>query len=118
MPGAERSYALSWQSVLIEPCIVESPCSEGIYVGVDEHLACVSSGGAITLSIDLHSTLLNIEPTDTNVLIVCELQLLVLSGTGTLINTVDFPDVVDHYTLCDSRLALSCMDGTSMELRV
>jgi hypothetical protein len=116
IPGTDERIAISWRSDGVEPWVVIAPSSGAIFVGVDERLAVVGTNGEVLLSMLLESSLLTIERVDMHVIAVCELQAIVLDRLGRVESVIEFPDVIEQFSLSGSTLEASFMNGSSRKI--
>lgn len=118
LPDSERTFAFSWRSDMIEPSVVVDESGNTIWVGVDDRLASVSSDGQIRFSLALSSQLLTVELKGGKAVAVCELQAIVVSEGGSINEIIDFPDAVDDFSVNDTSISASFMDGSSAEFPI
>ncbi len=112
VPGA-KSFVFSWRSDIIPLSIAVSEAGGVTYIGADERLAAVDASGHVVFSISLPSILLAIESAGDLTIAVCELQAIVFNADGSTKTTIEFPDVAEDFTVGDTHLSVSFMNGES-----
>lgn len=118
LPDSQHTVAISWRSHTIEPSVVVDTISNTTWVGIDDRLASVANDGQILFSLGLTSQLLTLELREGKAVAICELQAIVVRDNGSINTIIEFPDVVDDFSITDDHLSASFMDGGTAEFSI
>lgn len=108
---SSQNFAISWRSELVDPIIVMDSDSE-LWVGVDQHIACVAKEGNIKLSIILASSLLDVKSFNDFVAVLCETEVILFNRDKSIRKIHGLHDIPYEITECDGNIAVIFDGGT------
>jgi len=111
LPDASHPLLLGWRSDGIEPRLVEDPLTGDTWIGVDEHLACVSRAGAVRFAMGLAGPVLEIQVSHSWIVVLCEIQVVGVNRDYSVRTIRDLPDVAESVRVDDGTLVVALMDG-------
>jgi hypothetical protein len=111
LAGASRPLLLGWRSDAIDPTLAVEPTTGDTWIGVDEHLVCVSGAGAVRFAMGLASPVLDIQVSEAWVVVLCEIQVLAVNRDHSVRTIRDLPEVAESVRVEDDELIVGLMDG-------
>jgi len=111
LPDASHPLLLGWRSDGIDPQLVEDPMTGDTWIGVDEHLVCVSRAGAPRFALGLAGPVLEIQVSHSWIVVLGEIQVVAVNRDYTLRTIRDLPDVAESVQVGDDELVVTLMDG-------
>ena len=109
--ASSQQFAISWRSEIVEPVVVTGTHSE-LWIGVDQHTACIANEGNVIVSIGLASSLLNIICFQDYVAVLCETEVVLFNADQSIRRIQGLRDIPNDITECDGNLVVTLEDGT------
>ena len=98
---------------MISPTTIASEANDITYIGVDERLAAIDSDGHVVFSMPLPSQLFTVQNAGSLTIAICELQAIVFGADGVTKSIIEFPDVLEDFSVEKEALFVSFLDGGS-----
>jgi hypothetical protein len=108
--GGKEDGALCWRSDLVEPVVLIDE-SALIWIGVDQHVVCITHTGTILFSIGLGSSLLDIKRFPDVVAILCDAEVLLINLDYSIRRVCALGDVPSTIQLVNDKLVVTFVDG-------
>jgi hypothetical protein len=112
LPRVAYALTLCWRSDQVDPVIRPNPFSAAIWVGVDQHIACVSPQGNVLLSLGLGTPLLQIKHFRACTIALCEAQAVVFNKDYSLRGVEDLRTIPETVDLEDGKMIFTLIDGS------
>jgi hypothetical protein len=115
LPKASHALTLCWRSELVDPVISSNPFSLGVWIGIDQRIACVTPEGNTLFSMGLRASLLQIKHFAECTIVVSEDQALAIDHAYTLRRIYDLIEIPDTFDIQDGQFTVIFIDGQRAE---
>ena len=118
--GEVGHYGLSWSSSsVIQPVTALSKDQQILWIGVDQRLAAISlPDGHLSLTLSLHTSLLQILPLDDCTVVLTELDVFLFNNNCSIRGIEGLPEIAADISVNGSDLVIRLIDDCCLSLNL